>query len=316
MRRFVVILITSLLGLTACGGDSGPGLDEYADALAEGILADDNDDSLDTTDDEAHCIGDATAPIIGLDALEEAGTPEEVTELAEDDLSAFDLSDGKAIDIATATFDCVDGIVDQLIESFETGSDDIDQCLADELEDAQLIPLLAISLKGADVTEEDTADLTETLVACSGGDDGDEERLAYESALTSFLMSDAAGELGDTEATCIASEALGIIGRDRTVALGTPDEFVAATTDDLDALELTDQEIIAVADAYIGCAPGVVDELRTAFVAGTGITGEPAVCLTEAVDDYVAAQILALSLSGADRPAILQSLQSTVQTCA
>lgn len=316
MRRFVVIMITSLLGLTACGGDSGPGLDDYADALARGILADDDDDSLQTTDDEAQCMGDATAPIIGIDALEEAGTPDEVAELAEDDLSDFDLSDGKAIDVATATFGCIDGLVDQLIESFATGSDEIDECLAAEVEDAQLIPLLAISLQGEDVTDEDTAELTETLVACSGGTDGDEERLAYESALTGLLMSDVAGGLPEAEATCIASEALGIIGRDRTVALGTPAEFVAATTDDLDALGLSDQEIISVADAYIGCAPAVVDELRTAFVAGTGLTGESATCLTDAVDDYVAAQVLALSLSNADRPAILESLQSTVQTCA
>ena len=321
MRRIIVIALVGLLGLAACGGDDGPGLDEYADALAAAILADDDDDALETTEDEAQCIGDATAPIIGLDALEEVGTPEDVEELAEDDLEDFDLSDGQAIDVASVTFDCVDSMVQQLIEDIGTGSDEADECLADVLGKEDLVPLLAVGLQGDDVTEEDAVAITETVAQCAPdtdtGDEVDpaEERAQYQGALAELIFDDGS-ELTQEEATCIASDSIDIVGRDRIVALGTPEEFVAATSEDLSALDLTDDELLAIAGAYFDCAPSTVDLVRDGFIVGTELTGEAADCLAGLISEPEAQKVLALSLAGDERPALLEDLQTHIQTCA
>lgn len=317
MRRITGLLLVGLLGLAACGGDDGPGLDEYADALAAAILADDDDNSLETTEDEAQCIGDATAPIIGLERLEETGTPEEVEELAEDDLEDFDLSDAQSIDVASATFDCVDSMVDQLIEDLETGSDEADECLADALDESDLVPLLAKSLLGEELSDGDAGPLTETLIGCApGGEPGSaDERAQYENALAELILDDGS-EVTETEAACIAAGSIDVVGRDRIVALGSPDEFVDATTDDLSALGLSDDELLGIARSYFDCAPSTVDLVRDGFVAGTELTGAAADCLAGLIGEPEAQQVLALSLSGEERPALIQDLQTHVQTCA
>lgn len=317
MRRILALFVVGLLGLAACGGDDGPGLDEYADALAVAILADDDDDALETTDDEARCIGDATAPIIGLEGLEAAGTPEEVEELAEDDLSAFDLSDAQSIDVASATFDCVDSILDQLIEDLDTGSDEADECLAGALDESDLVPLLAKALVGDELSDEDAAPLAETLTGCTPGAEpgSSDERAEYEAALAEFIFDDGS-EVTEEEAACIATAAVDVVGRDRIVALGTPDEFVDATSDDLSALDLTDEELVAVGGAYFECAPSTLALVRDGFVVGTELTGDAATCVAGLIDETEGAKIVALSLAGDERPALLQDLQTLVQTCA
>ncbi|MDE0802457.1 MAG: hypothetical protein OSA99_03950 [Acidimicrobiales bacterium] len=318
MRRILLVLLASLLGIAACGGDDGPGLDEYADALATAILADDDDDALETTEEEAQCIGDATAPIIGLENLEATGTPEEVETLAEDDLSAFDLSDGAITDVVNATLECVDGIVAQLIEDIDTGSEEADDCLAETLEPSDLAPLLATGLQGEDVSEEDAQALVQIVAECTPGsqdDDSADERAQYQGALAELIFDDGS-EVSEEEAACIASDAIDIVGRDRIVALGTPEEFVAATTDDLSALELTDDELLAVAQSYFDCAPAAVDLVRKGFIIGTELTGDAATCLADLVGEPEAQKVLALSLAGEPRPTLLQDLQAHVQTCA
>ncbi len=165
MRITVITVIAALVGLTACGGDGGSDLGQYRDAIAAGVQADEGDDSLQTTDDEAQCIGDGTADVIGVDALEEAGTPEEVTELTQDDLAAFDLDDEQATEVAQITFDCVDDIVDQFIASFASGSEETDTCLAEELGEDDLVPLLAKSLQGAEADDPESVALVQDLEA-------------------------------------------------------------------------------------------------------------------------------------------------------
>lgn len=317
MRRIVPLLLAGLIGLTACGGDDGPGLDDYAAALATAVHSDDDEDALETTEDEAQCIGEATAPIIGLESLEEAGTPDEIETLAVDDLAVFDLSDGKAIDIASATFDCVDSMVDQLIEDIATGSDEADECLAEVLGKDDLVPLLATGLQGDDPTEDDVAIMTETMAQCALGQDpgSDDERAQYQGALAELIFDDGS-ELTEEEAACIASDAIDVVGRDRIVALGSPEEFVAATTDDLSALDLTDDELLAIAQSYFDCAPSTVDLVRDGFIIGTELTGAAADCLADLIREPEARQALASSLAGEQRPALLQDLQAHVQACA
>ncbi len=163
MRRLFIALTTVALALTACGDDGGSGLGVYADAIAAGVQTDDADDSLQTSDDEAQCIGDGTAEVIGIDALEDAGTPEEVTDLAQDDLSAFDLDDDQSTEVAQLTFDCVDDILDQFIASFDTGSAEADACLSERLGEDQIVPLLAKSLQGVDLSDAESASLVQDL---------------------------------------------------------------------------------------------------------------------------------------------------------
>lgn len=317
MRRIVVLLLVGLVGLAACGGDDGPGIQDYADAIATAVHSDDDDDSLETTESEAQCIGEAAAPIIGLETLEETGTPDEIETLAVDDLTAFGLSDAKAIDIADATFDCVASMVDQLIEDIDTGSDEADECLADVLGKTDLVPLLAAGLQGDDQTEDDVAMMTETMAPCAPEQDpgSDDERARYQGALTELIFEDGA-ELTEEEAACIASDAIDVVGRDRIVALGSPDEFVAATTDDLSALDLADDELLAIAQSYFDCAPATVDLVRDGFIIGTELTGDAVDCLADLIREPEARQVLALSLAGEQRPALLQDLQSYVQACA
>lgn len=322
MRRIILVLLASVLGIAACGGDDGPGLDEYADALATAILADDDDDSLETTPDEAQCIGDATAPIIGLENLEAAGTPEEIEVLAEDDLSAFDLSDGAITDVVNATLECIDGIVAQLIQDIDTGSEEADECLADTLELSDLAPLLVTGLQGEDVSEEDAQALVQIVEDCTPDAQDDDapadpadERAQYQGALAELIFDDGS-ELTEEESVCIASDVIDVVGRDRIVALGTPEEFVAATNEDLSALELEDAELLSIAQAYFDCAPSAVDLVRTGFIVGTELTGDAADCLADLIGEPEAQKVLALSLSGEPRPALLQDLQAHVQTCA
>lgn len=162
MRRFFVALTAVALALSACG-DGGSDVRPYAEAIADGVQADEGDDSLQTSDDEARCIGDGTVEVIGLDVLEEAGTPEEVTELAQDDLSAFELDDDQATEIARITYECVDDMLGQFIESFETESVEADACLAESIGETQIVPLLARSLQGADLSDPESAGLIQDL---------------------------------------------------------------------------------------------------------------------------------------------------------
>ena len=136
MRRSSLILLTGALALAACG-DDGDGLAEYSAAFAAAIQADDDDEAgaLQTTDAEAACIGDRTAEVIGEERLEEVGTPEEVEEIAVDDLSAFDLSEAQAIDVFEGVVDCVEDIEQQFIDSFELDDAEVASCLEDAIDD-------------------------------------------------------------------------------------------------------------------------------------------------------------------------------------
>lgn len=168
MRRTLAVLLASVFVLAACG-DDGDGLDDYAAAFAVAIQADDDEGALETTDAEARCVGDRTAEIIGKDKLEEVGTPEEIEEIAVDDLAAFDLSDDQAVEVSEAVVDCVDSVEQQLIDSFELDDEEIATCLADAIEDSDIVTLYAIAVRGDDFDSdpEVLADFQATIQACA-----------------------------------------------------------------------------------------------------------------------------------------------------
>lgn len=166
-----IAVLALILG--ACGDDDGgsgdAGLDAYADALATSFQEDPENAELGLSDDEVRCFADETVETIGLEQLQEQGSPEELVANTGEDLSALDLQEQEREAIAAALFRCADGLVERLQDQLvaETGlSGEQAECVAGLFTEEVLIQVFAASLSG-DAGAEIFGDLQSEFQACT-----------------------------------------------------------------------------------------------------------------------------------------------------
>lgn len=349
IRSLIAVLATLALGGAACGSDSGPSLGDYAAAIAAAISSDDQDAALEISDDEAGCIGDGAAAAIGLEALEAAGTPEEVEELAQDDLSVFDLTTDEATEVARIVISCAPSTDEQFVASLQL-DDDTAACVVDRLESDDLATVLGTSLRGDDPSEVAEETFGALVQACDDGDgdsdngssgessagDGDPandgdgpsatsggedssdawaDRDAYVDTLAADLTADGTFPIDDREARCVAGRIVDIVGQDRATSLGGPDAFASAPNEDLDALGLDAAELEAIGDGLFRCVPGIADDFRDSFVADGGLSAAEERCVRDVLtDERIREVVIVSSASNADDP-MLDEFYDDIEAC-
>ncbi len=311
IRSLFAVLFAFALAGAACGGESGPTLDDYASAFAASVLADQNEDSVQLDETEAQCIGVAAAAEIGLDRLQEVGTPAEIEEKTVDDLSIFDLSDARALEIADDYIGCIPDIVDQFARSLDIG--DAADCVAETVTAEDLRPATAAAIRGDDPADGDLAFLFDALEDCELPAD----LQSYVDAIAASIAADAGATLGitDDEAVCFAENAVAVIGEQRLAAVGDAEAFTEATEKDLAAVDLSMTELQTIASGYFDCSPTTAVNFRKLFLEGTGLEGEQLDCIDGVLTDQILLDIIAASLGGLDPESGLGTFEEDVAAC-
>lgn len=172
------------------------------------------------------------------------------------------------------------------------------------------------------------------LLAACGDDDGGDDAAAtsdgataevsdelqpYADALaTSFTADDIADDFAftDENAECVAAESVEVVGIDRLEAVGTPDEVITATTDDLAAFDLTQPELDRISEAFLDCVDDSEALLEDAFLEGAQLNAEQSQCVADLVDRELLVRILSAGIGGQDPEAALADVQSDFLACA
>lgn len=314
LHPFVAISI--LLAACSGSGDDGASMDDYSQAFAASVRADQSEDSVQVTTDEALCIGVAVADEIGLERLREEGTPDEIEKRTEDDLSMFDLSAARALEIADSYIGCIPDYVDQFAGSLDT-DETVADCVADELDVDDLRRPTAAAINGDELSDADLQFLFDALGRCDTSDASDADLSGYVDAVAAATLADGA-TLGITadEARCFAQDVVTVVGSARLLEAGDPDQFVAVTQDGLTLVGLSDGEIETIAASYFDCSPTAALEFRQLFLEGTGLVGEQRDCVDRLVSDEVLVAIVAASLAGRPGESALEGLESEFDACA
>lgn len=125
LRAAILVPATTLVLLLAgCGGGGGGegASDEakpYVDAMTEAMIAEDDF----ATEEEARCFAEGVVDVVGLQALEEAGTPEEFTEEGGDmNFGSLELTTEQGEDVYDTFADCGIDLRQEFIDSL--GEDD------------------------------------------------------------------------------------------------------------------------------------------------------------------------------------------------
>lgn len=310
-RPILSLIAAIALFASACSsrGDDGPVLDDYAAAIAETIEASSDDVQVDGS--EALCIGVAVAGEIGLERLRETGTPEEVAALTEDDLSAFDLSDAQAIEIADAYLSCIPEYVERFVEALDVG--EARECVVDAIDVDDLRTPTASAIQGDEAADEEIAFLYEALGACEGTEDLE----PYVEAIARSVHDDANEALGIStdEARCFAENLVAVVGADRLTAFGGPDELVETTAVNLSPLDLSMAELQTIASGYFDCSPTVASQFRVLFLEGTGLPDEQRACVDRLISDDILIDIIAASLGGLPPESAVDGLEAQFESC-
>lgn len=311
IRSLLPVVLAAALTGAACGGDAGPTIDDYADAFAASIRADQDEDTVQVDEAEALCIGTATAGTIGLERLEETGTPAEIEEQTVEDLSIFDLSEVTALEIADDYITCVPDFTEQFIAFLDVG--DATDCVADAITTDDLRPAMAAAVNGDEPTDDDMAFVSEALGEC----EVPAGLQTYVDAIAASIQADAGPSLGMTEdaAICFAENAVAVIGEQRLAAVGDAEEFTAATEQDLAIVDLSMSELQTIAAGYFDCSPTTAENFRQLFLDGTALQGEQLACVDDALTDQILVDIIASSLGGLDPERGLGAFQEDLAAC-
>lgn len=160
------------------------------------------------------------------------------------------------------------------------------------------VPALLLAACGDDDGADDTAGGgdTETPAEDTPAEEVPEDLQPYADAIAADLESQDEG-LGFTseQYQCIGDRSAAVFGVERLEAVGTPEEVIEATGEDLTALEPTDDEVAEVVDAYFACVPDIGDTLREAFLAEE--TGETRECLEGVLTDELLRDVLEATLA-------------------
>jgi hypothetical protein len=180
MRRTmlaVAVLTMSALG-AACGDDDGGGGGESSSAegqeYVDAIVASNDDSEL--TEEENECFARAFVDAVGVEQLQGAVTPEEISEDPESSPAEFGitLDEDQADAFWEDVNECMDvraAFVEGLTEGEDMSQETVD-CLEDAIDDDLLKRVLVTSLmEGEDALEEDQelmSDLIGVLGDCPG----------------------------------------------------------------------------------------------------------------------------------------------------
>jgi hypothetical protein len=141
---------------------------------------------------------------------------------------------------------------------------------------------------------------TVLIIASCGDSDGgsdtasvDEDLKPYAEALAQAFDDDDDLSLGASERTCIGNGLASMVGQARLEAAGDPAEVLAATGDDLTALEITESEADRVGELIWGCVPNLLDVMQAEFTADdSGLTEDQTDCLLDVINkDFVVSAI-------------------------
>lgn len=157
---------------TETAGDAGGDADlaAYADALATSFKDDPDNQDLGLADEEIECFADDAVEVIGLERLQEQGTPEELVTDTDIDLTELELDEAERSEIAASLFGCADGLVERLQEQLvaETGlQGEQATCVTELFTEEVLVEVFTASLSGDDESQV-FADLEDEFRACTG----------------------------------------------------------------------------------------------------------------------------------------------------
>jgi hypothetical protein len=177
MRRMTVagaLLAMTALSAAACGDDDGGGGgsssdrgEEYVDAIME------SGEDSGFTEEEDECVARAYVDVIGVDELEEAGTPEEISEAEDESLSESGITlDDEQRDVLWDEFnECVD-VRQIFLGSLEAGEDlpeDAIACLDDAIDDDLLKRIFLTTVIDGDEALSNDEELNNEFLDVIGG---------------------------------------------------------------------------------------------------------------------------------------------------
>ena len=168
-RRLLSVLAIAALLSGACGddgGNAGSGDDEYVEAMAASMRA---DDELPFADDDIDCLaGEFVDALGGAERLEEDGiTPEELRgDEGLDDLG-LELGQDEADGIAASFGSCDVSLAELVLaEAGEEVPAEVRSCVEENLDEDVLADFFATVLVDEDSGDEPPAELLEPLLAC------------------------------------------------------------------------------------------------------------------------------------------------------
>ena len=168
-RRLLAVLAIAALLSGACGddgGDAGSADDEYVEAMAASMRA---DDELPFAEDDVDCLaGEFVGALGGAERLEEDGiTPEELrSDEGLDDLG-LELGQDEADGIAAAFGTCEVSLAELVLaEAGEEVPAEVRTCVEENLDEDVLADFFATVLVDEDSGDEPPAELLEPLLAC------------------------------------------------------------------------------------------------------------------------------------------------------
>ncbi len=168
-RRLLAVLAIAALLSGACGddgGDAGSADDEYVEAMAASMRA---DDELPFAEDDVDCLaGEFVGALGGAERLEEDGiTPEELrSDEGLDDLG-LELGQDEADGIAAAFGTCEVSLAELVLaEAGEEVPAEVRTCVEENLDEDVLADFFATVLVDEDTGDEPPAELLEPLLAC------------------------------------------------------------------------------------------------------------------------------------------------------
>lgn len=169
-RRLLAALAAGALLLTACGDDSEPEASGNDDAYVEAMAASmQEDQDLPFADEDIDCLSNEFVDALGgAERLEEEGiTPEDLSSDAGLDELGLDLGQEEADGIAASFGNCDVSLAELVLsEAGDDVSDEVRQCVEENLDEDVLADFFATVLVDEETGEEPPAELLEPLLAC------------------------------------------------------------------------------------------------------------------------------------------------------
>lgn len=152
-----------------------------------------------------------------------------------------------------------------------------------------------------------------------GGSDGaavDDDLKPYAEALAQAFDDDDDLALGASERTCIGNGTASMFGQARLEAAGDPAEVLAATADDLTALDITESEADHVAELIWDCVPSLLDVMQAEFTAeDSGLTEDQTDCLLDVIDKDLVIDVIASGALGIETDEAFGEFEEDLFAC-
>lgn len=165
----VAVCATALL--VSCGGEDSESADAqpYVDAVSEAVTA----GQIDMDEEQSQCFGEGFVDVVGLDKLEDTGTPEEIGRQFQDlELVELELSQGEGEDVYDTFESCGYDMRADLLDSLFAGqkmAEETQTCIEDAVDEDKLRSFVVTMMtEGSEAAQESEAwqDLEAALIAC------------------------------------------------------------------------------------------------------------------------------------------------------